>query len=78
MSYKQNSSLTRAEVLGRVSTLLQALKTGEAIFEYRAYIDDNNVDLAEGIIHLTVKIYPTPALEEFVFDFEIVNVESAL
>lgn len=78
MSYKQNSSLVRAEVLGRVSSLLEGLKTGEAIYGYRAYINESAVDLAEGIIRLTVKIFPTPALEEFVFDFEIVNVESAL
>lgn len=78
MSYKQNSSLTRTEVLGRVATLLEALKTGEAIYGYNAFINESDVDMAEGIIHLTVKIYPTPALEEFVLDFEIVNVESAL
>lgn len=78
MSYKQNSSLVRSEVLGRVSKLLEGLKAGEAIYGYRAYINDSAVDMADGIIRLTVKIYPTPALEEFVFDFEIVNSESAL
>lgn len=78
MSYKQNSSLVRSEVLGRVSGLLEGLKAGEAIYGYRAYINESDVDMAEGIIRLTVKIYPTPALEEFIFDFEIVNSESAL
>lgn len=78
MSYKQNSSLVRSEVLGRVSKLLEGLKAGEAIYGYRAYINESAMDMADGIIRLTVKIYPTPALEEFVFDFEIVNSESAL
>lgn len=78
MSYKQNSSLVRSEVLGRVSKLLEGLKAGEAIYGYRAYINESAQDMANGIIKLTVKIYPTPALEEFVFDFEIVNSESAL
>lgn len=78
MSYKQNSSLVRSEVLGRVSKLLEGLKAGEAIYGYRAYINESAMDMADGVIRLTVKIYPTPALEEFVFDFEIVNSESAL
>lgn len=78
MSYRPGSQLTRNEILGRVSALLEELKAGEAIFAYRAYIEDSDVDMAEGVINLTVKIYPTPALEEFNFTFEIVNSESAL
>lgn len=78
LSYAANSTIIRTQLQGAISSILDSLKIGQYIFGYKVEIVDSPTDTADGVVHANVSIFPTPALEEFIINLRIVNVEENL
>lgn len=78
LSYRPNSDTVKTEFMGQTTAILESMKTSEALYGYTVTINESETNTADGVINATIKLFPTPATEEFILNFEIVNVESAL
>ena len=78
MSYRANTNITRNEFQGKASSFLDQLKTAGFVYGYQISLQDSDTDQADGVITATVRIYPTPSIESFVLNLQIVNLESLL
>lgn len=73
LSYALNIPVIRTQFQGRVTSLLDTMKSSSFIYGYSVEILNDEADLAEGRISAVIKVFPTTALEEFVISLEVVN-----
>lgn len=76
LTFQPSTSILWSEFTGRVIQVLDGVKANEGIYDYSVQMDDTTMqssDQQNGIVRGVVKIYPTPAAEEFIIQFEIAN-----